>query len=278
MRAVLPRVAAALVVLAQAGCEMLFPLEPDPAAPDAVRRDGATVDGAAVDADACGMFDEDADGIRDRCDGCPTTPPQGRDTDGDGLDAGCDPRPDLPDRIVAFSGFNTTLADDGWMTIYGTPGVTIAGGSLRIDSAGESVIALPGTLPTAYHVEIRAAYATPAGKLAVFNDVNVGPANVGNGRWCYLHTATMAPESVLGWELLSDGEAIDGQASTTPVPPVGQRFTLGATRSTDGIVGCRYQGAQIFLTAPPPEVHHGPALYFLAGSFQIDYLIFYEHM
>jgi hypothetical protein len=54
---------------------------------------GHDPDSMLFDAYVCAsvQFDEDADGIDDRCDACPTIASDGSDTDGDGLPNACDP-------------------------------------------------------------------------------------------------------------------------------------------------------------------------------------------
>jgi len=98
------------LVLALAGCDSLFNLDPVPLADDA-RRDGNQpgADGQLGDAKPCTPIghDEDSDGLDDACDSCPTVTSVGGDTDGDGLDNACDP--DLGaggmDKLLYATGF-----------------------------------------------------------------------------------------------------------------------------------------------------------------------------
>jgi hypothetical protein len=275
------RFAIASAALALTGCELVFPLEPaardaDPGAGDA--SGDASGDGGAgpPDADGCGMSDEDGDGIRDLCDPCPTSEPTGENLDNDALDSGCDPRPLEDDQIVAFFGFNQPLAADGWSVVYGSAAdVDVEGGSLRIQTLSDVAIALPGTMPAAYTVEVGAAVATPqSSKLAVFHDVNVGPQNLGNGRWCFLFQNGGA-NALMGWELLADGEATDTAINQVPTPAPFARFRLGAFRDLGGTIGCVWDGVR----AVPADVvvfdHHGPALYGQVGEFYVDWLVVY---
>jgi hypothetical protein len=74
-------------------------------------------DGLTNDKDFCqhapgGKYDEDQDGIGDDCDRCPIAPPRDvADSDGDAVDAPCDPAPNDPgDEILLFDSFADGLA------------------------------------------------------------------------------------------------------------------------------------------------------------------------
>ena len=59
-----------------------------------------------------GAFDEDKDGFGDDCDRCPIAAPRATpDTDGDMVDAPCDPAPTEPgDEILFFDGFGNGIS------------------------------------------------------------------------------------------------------------------------------------------------------------------------
>ena len=76
-------------------------------------------DGLANGEDYCqhapgGKYDEDKDGVGDDCDRCPIALPRSTpDTDGDMVDAPCDPAPTEPgDAILFFDGFGSGLSAD----------------------------------------------------------------------------------------------------------------------------------------------------------------------
>jgi hypothetical protein len=273
------RIAIASAALALTGCELVFSLEPSPRDADPGRGD-ASADAGGADADPCGVFDEDDDDLPDLCDSCPTVAPSGTDGDQDGLDDGCDPRLNGDDRVVAFFGFNQPFAADGWSIVYGggTATVTVEDGSLRIQTGGDMVIALPGSMPAAYTVEVRAAYGNAqSSKLAVFHHHDVAPQNLGDGRWCFVFQSG-APTALVGWELLSDGEAVDTAYEEVPTPTPLVRFRLGAFRDTTGTVGCTWDGEQRVPAAVMFSDHHGPALFAQVGQFYVDSLVLYEHL
>lgn len=82
-----------------------------------------------------GAFDEDEDGVGDDCDRCPIAPPRSMpDTDGDMVDAPCDPAPTEPgDEILFFDSFSTGLSADWKPT---TPAAwTAANGEVTVNLA-----------------------------------------------------------------------------------------------------------------------------------------------
>ena len=87
-----------------------------------------------------GAFDEDLDGFGDDCDRCPIAPPAATpDTDGDEVDAPCDPDSSQPgDRIVVFDGFNGGALPANWKA---TAGWTFQGGEAKVTPATPTEVA-----------------------------------------------------------------------------------------------------------------------------------------
>jgi hypothetical protein len=95
-------------------------------------------DGLANNKDFCqhapgGEFDEDKDGAGDECDRCPIAPPRANpDTDGDMVDAPCDPAPtEAGDEILFFDGFGKGLSANWKPTTAGA--WTAANGELTVN-------------------------------------------------------------------------------------------------------------------------------------------------
>jgi hypothetical protein len=101
-------------------------------------------DGIPNDQDFCqhapgGRYDEDQDGIGDDCDRCPIAPPPDvPDSDGDSVDAPCDPAPNEPgDEILLFDGFAAPGLDPRWTPT--TPSAwSVPGGEaiVKLDTIG----------------------------------------------------------------------------------------------------------------------------------------------
>jgi len=86
---------AVIVIVALAGCDKLFDLDPVELDGDSsvADRDASNGDSKPIDAKPCVPVnhDEDLDGIDDACDLCPTVTDDKLDTDGDGVGNDCDP-------------------------------------------------------------------------------------------------------------------------------------------------------------------------------------------
>lgn len=114
--------------------------------PECVAADGdEDGDGLPNSKDFCqhqmgGAYDEDLDGYGDDCDRCPIAPPAATpDTDGDEVDAPCDPDPREPgDRIVVFDGFNGGALPTNWKA---TAGWTFQGGEAKVTPATPTTVA-----------------------------------------------------------------------------------------------------------------------------------------
>lgn len=112
------------------------PADAGASADGAVTPDGGTTCLAGVD-----DFDEDGDGVVDRCDNCPheANPDQADTTEAamvasgmpDGVGDACDNHPTRQDRLLLFEGFETPPA-----AALLAPGWTRAGGQLSWDPAG----------------------------------------------------------------------------------------------------------------------------------------------
>ena len=116
-------IACAALVLALAGCEVLFP---PGGGPDAGVGPDADGDGVANDVDNCmvvenpDQLDEDSDGVGDACDNCPeaaNTDQADTELGPDGIGDACDPNPcDASDRRVLFEPFADPARYAGWPT------------------------------------------------------------------------------------------------------------------------------------------------------------------
>ena len=119
---------------------------------------------------AGGLYDEDGDGFGDECDACPIAkPPKTPETDGDGVDAPCDPNPTKPgDKIVLFNGFNGTATPDGW-TASSTAWTVVGGEAIMTPGTGNleqlvAPVAAGGNqlaMLTAYRIDAVSAGADP---------------------------------------------------------------------------------------------------------------------
>lgn len=161
---------AAVALLAAAGCDALFGVEPGA---DAAGRDGAAVvDAVVVDAGIDAM-DDDRDGVDDTVDNCPGEPNTDQhdedadqrgdacdlcphvyvdgldfDSDGDGVGSVCDPDDDIPHRWEVFTPFTPAFlpvscsgspANEGWACYDAAAGTLMADDdALRVD-AGRNV-------------------------------------------------------------------------------------------------------------------------------------------
>ena len=105
-------------------------------------------DAPAGDASACGTFDEDGDGIPNRCDNCPSVanPDQADTTElaiglsADGVGDACDPHPTLEDRIAFFDGFD--VASPQWTLDANS---TISHGQLHLADVAQARAIAPWT-------------------------------------------------------------------------------------------------------------------------------------
>jgi hypothetical protein len=85
-----------------------------------------------------GLYDEDNDGIGDDCDRCPIAkPPAVPETDGDEVDAPCDPDTHTPgDKILLFDGFADPTLDPRWTPTTASAWM-VQGGELVVRLAGQ---------------------------------------------------------------------------------------------------------------------------------------------
>jgi hypothetical protein len=166
---------AALVLLG--GCHKLLDLEhvatPDEDArlttDDAV---GSDPDAVRVDAQGCPplLYDEDADGLDDRCDRCPTAASNDIDTDSDGLPDSCDP--DLGasgrDRILFAATFGS---EDDTGAFFRANAVWTAGGNGKMQLAASGVLRTVAMYrPTFIEVRVaQSAASSNTGRITVTN-------------------------------------------------------------------------------------------------------------
>jgi hypothetical protein len=99
--------------------------------------------------------DEDGDHVGDACDPCPPFA-NNADGDGDGVGDACDPNPTTPgDRLVAFEGFASPVAN----TWASTGSYSRTNGDAVLNAGDDASATLTIESPSAAHVEIRAALA-----------------------------------------------------------------------------------------------------------------------
>ena len=135
----------------------------DPAGPTCIDAAGdLDGDGIANGKDFCeheagGAHDEDNDGVGDDCDACPVAkPPATPDTDGDEVDAPCDPDPSTAgDTILLFEGFNDALGSNWTAT---TPGAWVVQGGELVVSNVASQDYLRANVAEVQHLAIEASY------------------------------------------------------------------------------------------------------------------------
>ncbi len=146
-----------------AGCDAVFGLSHGTPA----TIDGALVDGAVVDAgpDAACVpvdHDEDADGIDDACDNCPTVANHDQgDLDGDGVGDACDPAPAAGgDHIALFESFATDFT--GMHVEQGT--VMATGDHVELQSSSATLVSDDAFTPTLVVARIR--FQTPTANQA----------------------------------------------------------------------------------------------------------------
>ena len=172
--------------------------------------DGDTVADVADNCPSVNNTDQrnhDSDDFGDACDMCPHVVDLGKDTDGDGVGDGCDPRPTTPgDRIAFFEGFYT---DPSWTAVEGGAWTLTLDGAMHQPSVASAFQLVRNDTPNLGKVfidaKIRIYAVSPNNQMRRATGVVMGYRDANHYMFCGLASATLS---------VQEAEVQAGQVST----------------------------------------------------------------